>query len=393
MAAYYTTLSKFPEFQIMNNDADGVLPVVYIDNWIELQDILKHDFFKERGKELVFRGQEDFSWALVPSLGRLNKAGIIQTELAEKHKEIFRLSIRGRIEDSNLLENDIELWALGQHNGLQTPLLDWSYSPFIALFFAFERDDSLEENEDSRAIYVLNKKALEELDADLFIQPRRNDHVRLINQAGLFTISPRDTSDTLESHIIKLLEKEAGVDISDPNDVAYYICKIHIPNLNKVECLRHLRLMNIHHASLFPDLMGSSQYCNELTQEYSVLLDEQEVDEAEDGEEKELIPLEYESLDDSFISEYFNNTTNVFDGLGETQAKEFSVKLAEKLSSNLTIDWTERDSSIAKLKNLTRLELRKLGVHADTLNEISGGFVSKLIELEQEKLQSEGSDD
>ena len=48
-------------------------------------------------------------------------------------------------------------------------------------------------------------------------------------------------------------------------EVARYICKIHIPATeeDRVACLRTLKMMNLHHGTLFPDAIGASRFCNE----------------------------------------------------------------------------------------------------------------------------------
>lgn len=94
-----------------------------------------------------------------------------------------------------------------------------------------------------------------------------------MNQAGLFTFSPTDA--TIENKLANVLADDELFDDEElraawrcgSRTSAFYICKIYVRNEERDACLRHLRRMNVHHASLFPDLLGASEYCNVITTE------------------------------------------------------------------------------------------------------------------------------
>ncbi|MGL5093565.1 MAG: FRG domain-containing protein [Aeromonas sobria] len=266
----HNRLPIWPNFDVIGDEIDGGIPVTKVRNWQSLQEVFSNDPIFKTQDEWLFRGQRRSDWGLTPSLARLSANETIDRTLAERQLNQFKYSIRGRVNSISTKE-DVDVWAIGQHFGLMTPLLDWSRSPYVAMFFAFEMRDPDNESPKnySRSIFALNKTKLNDLDIDVFVDTLSSDHDRLISQNGLFTISPFGESNTLETFILSRLS-EQEIDIDNPETLKEYIFKVHIPmedESDRLNCFQSLRKMNIHHSSLYPDLIGSSSHCNELIRE------------------------------------------------------------------------------------------------------------------------------
>jgi hypothetical protein len=245
-----------------------------LKSWTEFCKLIATHF--EDAPAYIFRGQADAKWKLKSSLDRLEdqyprsdyRTKRVSHQLdcppanRETHLRAFRQAVRGRPGVAPPPADDSECWALGQHHGLATPMLDWTLSPFVALFFAFEEKNDAEQ----RAVFAVSSSVIKEKDsrddpAPLPFLPTNEASYRLLVQAGLFLKMPRNTE--LEDYVRSHFDTESSPQNSSARAV---LMKIRIVNneVDRAACLKMLNKMNINRMTLFPDPDGAARYINAL---------------------------------------------------------------------------------------------------------------------------------
>lgn len=262
------------------------------DNWYEFVALLETNFLD--WSEYIFRGQKDANWPLRSKFDREYRnaqrllketdplSGLDQQDRSiveqanpdmslESRSDLlvrllsrFKNACTGRRGLSPKHLTDTEWWALGQHFGLATPLLDWTRSPYVAAYFAL-KEPALSALE-NRAMWAYThdglidifinmpdnfNKNLSELNVIKIVEGLIDENSRIISQSGLFTKTPAGED------IEELIENK--IDLTGMSPILY---KIEIPNSQRESFLRHLEAMNIHDSSLFPDINGAAEYAN-----------------------------------------------------------------------------------------------------------------------------------
>lgn len=130
---------------------------MHIGSWVELQTAINELTNMYARDAFVWRGQSDASWGLHSSLSR-TLAGVIgrvptESELVEAEKQLMR---RARIDWRLDGIPALQLFAQMQHVGVPTRLLDVSFNPLIAAWFAVARDGKTDD-EDARLLVFSDK--------------------------------------------------------------------------------------------------------------------------------------------------------------------------------------------------------------------------------------------
>src|SRR6185312_10543709 len=106
----------------------------------------------------AFRGERDERWPLYSSLSRyLQNFGVAPEAWAEQEARILRIFKRKAhqyLEKPPAVDDDFQWLALMQHHGAPTRLLDFTWSPYVAAFFA------LVQTTKQAAVWAVNPKRL-----------------------------------------------------------------------------------------------------------------------------------------------------------------------------------------------------------------------------------------
>lgn len=273
---------------------------VVIKSWNELTDRLyEHAWNEGLGRyrsDFVFRGHSDSRHDLSTSLARLGG------DYAKMERHLLRNFIKYAGNELGAEESEWHWLGLGQHHGLPTRLLDWSYSPYVAMHFAtartdlFDRDGAIwcvnfvkahelvpqklreiltDEGANAftsgmlgRAIdnHVANLDKLAKEPFVLFYEPLSLDQ-RIVNQYALFSIM-NDASASLDDWL------------ADHPDLFY---RVVIPAALKWEIRDKLDQANITERTLFPNLDGLSAW---LARQYSPRKRDKPLDKSRDQDEQ-----------------------------------------------------------------------------------------------------------
>lgn len=208
------------------------------------RDICGQSFFP-KGK-YAFRGQGVETWNLVSSFDR--EYGMLEFEERQKAEkyllyEFKRLCIDWK-EMRQLEDYDIsQIRAIGQHYRLPTRLLDWSYSIYIAAFFAFS---NIYESGDNVAIWVLDTNHEAWNAYDVKIQTDRiQENYRQLHQQGIFTYN---------SSIYLTLEDYLNNFYSQRGKKGEALYKILLPVTERSNVMYDIDMMGINYTYVYMDM-------------------------------------------------------------------------------------------------------------------------------------------
>jgi FRG domain len=241
-----------------------VKPLTAVTTWDDFKSYIST---LERNR-YIFRGHEKHTWRLRTSFhraGRFSLKRYSELDVNQLHKIISAQTSFFNFSDPIQFAAFLNL---AQHHGYPTPLLDWTWSPYVAAFFAYRNIPKLYSRLVRANLFAANKIRICKLDIVEWNKlPRANkiipaspsmtivDPLSMWNQRAIpqQAISTFSNVDDIEAHI-KMVEEL---------NHRSYLEVIDLPIVSRNQIMDELALMNITAGSLFPGLDGACESLRE----------------------------------------------------------------------------------------------------------------------------------
>lgn len=124
---------------IIDEDAECKVNKYFIKSVVDfLQLISDRTNELTKGYEYIFRGQANSEWTLMPSIAISSD---VDNSLLKYESDMVNEFLKKRPDEFADIKNSIDILAKMQHYGLPTRLLDVTFNPLVALYFACKDDN------------------------------------------------------------------------------------------------------------------------------------------------------------------------------------------------------------------------------------------------------------